>query len=563
MRIAILGGYGVFGGRLAGLLADTEATLIIAGRSREKAAAFCNRFDAIARLEPAVVDREGDLVETLRNLKPDIIIDATGPFQAYGDNPYTVAQAALELNCDYLDFADGSEFVAGIDKLDEIAKIKGRFVLSGVSSFPVLTAAVVQRLASDRMAVESIHAGIAPSPYAGVGLNVIRAVTAYAGKGIPVIRDGREIRAYALAESMRYTIAPPGELPLKNILFSLVDVPDLKVLPMLWPNLKTLWIGAGTTPEILHRMLNALSHLVKWRTIKSLEIFAPAFLWVINNFRWGEHRGGMFIEVSGQAAGGGKMVRSWHMLAEADDGPLIPAMAIEAVVRKILGGYRPPPGARACLHELDLSDYEQLFEKRKIRTGVRHHAEPANEQQTPLYKRILAGAFNNLPEQVRHFHEIPPGSVLRWTGRAAVTPPSNVIALAVARLMRFPPPAADIPVSVTVASSDAGEAWTRTFDGKAFSSTHDEGRGKFAGLVVERFGPLAFGLAPVLSNGRLWYVARRWTMFGIPMPMALRPCGETFETSVDGLFQFDVDIKLPLIGRIVHYRGWLERGNSD
>jgi hypothetical protein len=51
------------------------------------------------------------------------------------------------------------------------------------------------------------------------------------------------------------------------------------------------------------------------------------------------------------------------MLAEADDGPLIPAMAIEAVVRKILGGYRPPSGARACLHELDLSDYERLFEK--------------------------------------------------------------------------------------------------------------------------------------------------------------------------------------------------------
>jgi hypothetical protein len=26
---------------------------------------------------------------------------------------------------------------------------------------------------------------------------------------------------------MRYTIAPPGRLPLKNTLFSLVDVPDL------------------------------------------------------------------------------------------------------------------------------------------------------------------------------------------------------------------------------------------------------------------------------------------------------------------------------------------------
>jgi KR domain. len=39
MKVLILGGYGTFGGRLAQLLADeSSATLIIAGRSYEKAA---------------------------------------------------------------------------------------------------------------------------------------------------------------------------------------------------------------------------------------------------------------------------------------------------------------------------------------------------------------------------------------------------------------------------------------------------------------------------------------------------------------------------------------------
>jgi len=42
VRVLILGGYGVFGGRLARLLADeARLTLVIAGRSREKASAFC------------------------------------------------------------------------------------------------------------------------------------------------------------------------------------------------------------------------------------------------------------------------------------------------------------------------------------------------------------------------------------------------------------------------------------------------------------------------------------------------------------------------------------------
>ena len=41
-RILIIGGYGTFGGRLVQLLADeTRLTLIVAGRSREKADAFC------------------------------------------------------------------------------------------------------------------------------------------------------------------------------------------------------------------------------------------------------------------------------------------------------------------------------------------------------------------------------------------------------------------------------------------------------------------------------------------------------------------------------------------
>ena len=58
--------------------------------------------------------------------------------------PIAWCSAALALGIHYLDLADGSDFVEGIAQFDAAARARGVFVLSGVSSFPVLTAAVVR-----------------------------------------------------------------------------------------------------------------------------------------------------------------------------------------------------------------------------------------------------------------------------------------------------------------------------------------------------------------------------------------------------------------------------------
>ena len=228
MKVLILGGYGTFGGRLAQLLADeSSATLIIAGRSYEKAAAFCAHLGT-SNATPASFDRNGAIEAQLAELAPDLTVDASGPFQLY-DDPYRVVRVALTHRIDYLDLADSTGFVKGIAQFDADAKARGVFLLSGASSFPVLTAAVTRRLASDLTSVEAVAGGIAPSPYAGVGLNVIRAIASYAGKPITSMADGKP--HYGLTETRRYVIAPPGRLPLDQVHFSLVDVPDLEVLP--------------------------------------------------------------------------------------------------------------------------------------------------------------------------------------------------------------------------------------------------------------------------------------------------------------------------------------------
>jgi hypothetical protein len=346
-KILILGGYGTFGRRLAQLIADdSRITLVIAGRSLAKAQRLCAELRSMNTVIPAELDRARDLESQLRAIAPDLVVDASGPFQAYGENPYRVVEAAIALGIHYLDLSDGAEFVRGISRFDEAARARGVFVLSGVSSCPVLTAAVVRRLSAGMARIESIAGGIAPSPYADIGLNVIRAIASYAGKPVTLLRDGRKTPAPALIDSRLFTIATPGRLPLYARRFSLVEVPDLELLPELWPSLRTVWMGVGTVPEIWLRGLNALAWLVRLRLLPSLLPVAALIHNARTRLSWGEHRGGMFVTVEGTLANGAPVERSWHMIAEGDDGPFVPSMAAEAIIRHCLAGRSPKPGAR-------------------------------------------------------------------------------------------------------------------------------------------------------------------------------------------------------------------------
>ncbi|CAN5208386.1 DUF4166 domain-containing protein [soil metagenome] len=552
LSVLIVGGYGIFGGRIVGLLeSEPRLTLIVAGRSRARATTFCAQLsNAEARLIPAVFDRNGDLAAQLATLRPDVVVDASGPFQNYGTGQYRVIEACIAGGVHYLDLADGAAFVDGVQAFDAAARAANVYVLSGVSSFPVLTAAVTRRLSSDMSRIDAIRGGIAPSPFAGVGENVIRAIAGYAGQPCALRRDGRAATGHPFTEQMRFTIAPPGKVPLRNTLFSLVDVPDLRVLAALWPEAKTIWMGAGPVPELLHRGLIALSWAVRWRLLPSLLPFARVIHFVSNHVTWGEQRGGMFVEVAGADGAGTPVRRSWHLLAEGDDGPLIPSMAVEAIVRKALDGHSPAPGARAAVRDLELEDYERLFEDRTIHAGVRTDGEDG----PPLYRRVLGTSWDALPPEVRAMHD----GVTRAEGRARVERGAGLLSRLVAFLLGFPKAGNDVPLSVRFAPSPEGEAWTRSFAGKAFSSDQFAGRGRSERLLCERFGPLTFAMALVTDGRRMRLVLRRWTVFGVPLPMWLCPRSNSYETAEDGRFRFHVEIGHKLTGLIVRYQGWLE-----
>jgi hypothetical protein len=165
-------------------------------------------------------------------------------------------------------------------------------------------------------------------------------------------------------------IAPPGVKPLGDRLFSLVDVPDLQLLPSVWPELKGIWFGAGTAPVIQHRMLVLLAWLSSVRVLPSLRLLAPLLHRMRRLPTWGEHRGGMYVVIDGIRNDGTPVRREWDLIAEGDDGPFIPAMATASIIRKYRNDRRPDAGARSALRELEYADFEYFFTQKKIVAGV-------------------------------------------------------------------------------------------------------------------------------------------------------------------------------------------------
>ena len=549
MNILIIGGYGTFGYGIADLLSDeADLTVTLAGRNLEKAQAACSSLSGTATFTALKLDRNGDLPAQIET-PPNVIIDASGPFQNYGDGKRdNVINYALDQGCHYLDICDDLDFVDHIRGFDKTAQDKGITLLSGLSTYPVLTAAVARELSKDMDGITHIRAGIAPSPKAVMGRNVIAAVAAYAGKKhVSVLRDGKFETVHGLTETHRETICVPGQKPLPNILFSVVEGPDPQELPRHFNGLQNIWMSAGPRPEFLHRSLIGLAWGVRLKLLPHIAWLTGLFHKTQSLVTLGEHRGGMFVRASNDAQS-----RSWHMIAEGDDGPRIPAIPSAIMVRKWLRSETIAAGARTAITDIELDDFDGEFSKLKITHG-RHDDTP---QTRNLYEEILGSAYQDMSEPLQDLHRIGEGKTFK--GRCKVTRGKNPLSHIVATLLRFPKASPDIPVKVVLTKNGNKEIWERYFDDKRMVSTQEAGRGKQSRLVVERFGPIAVYLAILAEDGKQVLKTTGWSIFGIPLPKFLVPGGEVFEHDADGRFNFHVDMIAPIFGRLVKYEGWLE-----
>jgi saccharopine dehydrogenase-like NADP-dependent oxidoreductase len=181
----VLGGYGNFGRLIvAALAADREHRVIVAGRDARRARAAADAISA--PVEPAVLDAHAaNFAAELRRLGADVVVHAAGPFQG---QDYSVPRACIEARTHYVDLADARSYVCGIQTLNEPARCNDVLVVSGASSVPALSSAVVDRLQAEFSIIESIEHGIT-SGARPPGLAAMEGVLSYVGKPIRQWRD--------------------------------------------------------------------------------------------------------------------------------------------------------------------------------------------------------------------------------------------------------------------------------------------------------------------------------------------------------------------------------------
>lgn len=536
--ILVLGGYGGFGGRISTLLAARGLDVIVAGRSPARATSFCARRDG---LRAAAIDRDLPLDEHLATLKPWLTIDAAGPFQ---NSDYRVPKACIARGVHYVDLADARDFVTGIGALDGAARRAGVSVLAGASSLPALSTAVVDTLADGLDAVGSIDIALSASNRASGSASVTRAILSYVGRPIRLWRGGRWDEGHGWQEMTRVGYAVPGHRPLAHRV-ALCEVPDLDLLPARYPGRPATRFRAGTEIELQNLALRLLSAAVRGGVFRSALGFAPLGLWVQRRLHsLGGDRSAMRVTLRG-ALGARQVERRWTLLAERGDGPWVPCLASVLLADK-LEASRLKPGAMTAAGLLTLDDFEPLFGKFALFTATGEADAP------PLYKRIMREEFERLPTVVQRLHE--PCGELGASGRATVERPRHPIARLIGRVFGFPPAMTDAPLTIEMREEHGGETWTRCFNGHTLVSRMRVDRG----YIVERFGLLNFRMQLRREADGLTMHQCGWKLGPLPMPRRLGPRGTASERAIDGRFHFDVPIALPLVGLLIHYRGWLE-----
>jgi saccharopine dehydrogenase-like NADP-dependent oxidoreductase len=188
-RVLIIGGYGHFGSYIARSIAgDGDIRLLVGGRSVAKAQAFIASLSPIHPAEAHAIDINGDLPEALSRIAPDVVIHTSGPFQS---QDHRVACACVAQGRHYLDLADAPDFVATIGRLDAAAKARDVVVVSGASSVPCLTAAIVDAYLPCFARLDAVDCGISTAQHTNRGLATTSAVLSYVGKPMTMLRDGR------------------------------------------------------------------------------------------------------------------------------------------------------------------------------------------------------------------------------------------------------------------------------------------------------------------------------------------------------------------------------------
>ncbi|MGA2551395.1 MAG: saccharopine dehydrogenase NADP-binding domain-containing protein [Burkholderiaceae bacterium] len=349
--ILVLGGYGFFGTRICRSLAtDPNIRLLIAGRDGSKAIALAKDLGLSPNQAMTLDATDPLLTGKLAEAKADTVIHTAGPFQG---QDYAVARESIAANANYIDLADGRDFVSGIEQLDAAAKERNVLVTSGASSLPALSSAVVDRYRCRFQVISTIRHGIGSGARAP-GLATMRGVFGYVGKRFSRLENGNWTTTWGWQDTRIY----PFPAPVGRRFLGSCDVPDLVLFPRRYEGVRTVTFHAGFASAPGHLLVLLASMTVRLGLVSSMVPLAPALHAVS---KWLEpltsDRGGMFVSLEGIGKDGKPHKLTWHILAANNHGPYIPCGASIALAKALARSDSLPSGAYPCMGLITVEEY--------------------------------------------------------------------------------------------------------------------------------------------------------------------------------------------------------------
>jgi len=353
--VLLLGGYGNFGKRIAeNLSSEPDIILLIAGRSLDKATSLVSELQMIssATLQPVAIDiNTSDFESRLNELKPTIVIHTSGPFQG---QDYRVPKACINVGAHYIDLADDRRFVCDFTSLNELAARKNVLAVSGASSVPGFSSAVIDHYQPSFSSIESLDIAIAPGNKAERGEATVRGILSYTGYPFSIFNHGQWCNAYGW---MNPRLEDFGGV-LGRRWLSNVDVPDLELFPERYSVTRSVRFQAGLELPVLHLSMVLMAAMARIGLIRNWSTLTKPLVKTSELFmRYGSDQGGMQVHIKGTGQQGQEKSIKWTLYAENGVGPYIPTLSSIIIAKKLLAKEIKQTGATQCLGLYTLDEF--------------------------------------------------------------------------------------------------------------------------------------------------------------------------------------------------------------
>lgn len=337
------------------MLHEPDALLIVTSRSEKRANALASELQSQgsrAEVTGFQLDLSNpNFAADLASLRPDIVVHTAGPYQ---NQDYRVPRACIQCGSHYIDLADAREFVCNFQSLNDEANSKGVLLITGASTLPGLSSAVIDFLRAHFGRVDEIRISIAPAHQTPRGAGTVAAVLSYCGKPFKVLEGGRWTRRFG------WQNIKSSQHPELGFRFSAAcDVPDLSLLAEYVPGVKAVSFHAALESKLEQLSLWFMSFLSRMRLVDDWAPLVPFVLWVSGKtLTFGSATGGMHMRLTGLDENDRQKSINWYLTAKQNHGPEIPCVAALILVRKMLRDEITERGAMACLGMITLAEFD-------------------------------------------------------------------------------------------------------------------------------------------------------------------------------------------------------------